>query len=234
MNLPKEISPCPIIEAIIEIRFETEINPNAIFGIVYNEFRKDFPKVENLPILQIPEQLRLVDINLRHKPHYKISNEYFSIQIGPDIISFSPYPIYSGWDNFSKQIFEVLERISTIQVIKKLTRIGIRYINFFSEEIFSKINISVCVNTEKINYINTAVRTEIKKGNFSNTLQIANNINLPNKSGSVIDIDTFINISLEDFYLRSKEIINEGHLIEKELFFSLLSEDLLNSLNPKY
>ena len=51
MRLSKEISPCPIIDAILEIRFIPNIHPNAVFGLIYNTLRNDFPNVENLPII---------------------------------------------------------------------------------------------------------------------------------------------------------------------------------------
>lgn len=51
MELPKKIDPCPIVDAIIEIRFSTNIHPSAVFGVIYNEFKDKYPTVEKLPIL---------------------------------------------------------------------------------------------------------------------------------------------------------------------------------------
>ena len=45
MQIPKKITPCPILEAIVEIRFEPEEPDDAIFGIIYNKFKKRFPKL---------------------------------------------------------------------------------------------------------------------------------------------------------------------------------------------
>jgi len=39
--LPKSIETCPIIEAIFEIRFESTVPGDAIFGIIYNEFKTE-------------------------------------------------------------------------------------------------------------------------------------------------------------------------------------------------
>jgi len=72
MKLPLKISPCPIVEALLEIRFTTVIHPDAVFGLFYNALKSDFPKVDNLPILQIPDALRATDPNLKYKPLYKI------------------------------------------------------------------------------------------------------------------------------------------------------------------
>ena len=64
MKLPKEISPCPIIDTVIEIRFESTMPKEAkeaIFGIIFNEFNDRYPSLEKLPILQIPEAIREAD-----------------------------------------------------------------------------------------------------------------------------------------------------------------------------
>ena len=72
--LPKKINPCPILESIIELRFSTSFPHDAIFGIIYKEFKDLYPKVEPLPILQLPEIVRREDKNLLYKPY---SNGYY-------------------------------------------------------------------------------------------------------------------------------------------------------------
>ena len=87
MKLPKLIDPCPIIEAIIEIRFESKLISDAIFGVIYNSVKETFPKTENLPILQIPENIRINDPNLKYNPYYSLLNNNFILQIGPKVVS---------------------------------------------------------------------------------------------------------------------------------------------------
>ena len=68
MSLPRNIERCPIIDALVEIRFETALNPNAVFGLIYGALMNDYPgKVENLPILQVPEAVRKNDPALKFK-----------------------------------------------------------------------------------------------------------------------------------------------------------------------
>ena len=234
MKLPKLIEPCPILEASVELRFDPKIHPSAVFGMIYNTLQAEFPKVESLPILQLPEPLRLADPNLRYAPHYKIYNDSFVVQIGPTVIAISTIPKYLGWDLFSQKIFEIIEKIESLRIINGIIRIGIRYVNFFDINIFNNINISVCISSKNIDYRNTAIRTEIENGAYKSTLQIANNIPQLSKVGSIIDIDTHINTGLNDFFSKKRDLINDGHIIEKELFFSLLSEDFLTKHNPKY
>ena len=106
MQLPKKITPCPIAEAIVEIRFDSnpDIPADAIWGIIYNSFKEEysFKSIEKLPILQIPEPVRLNDPALIYKPNYKLSNEKFIFQIGPKVISLASAPNYIGWRIFSE------------------------------------------------------------------------------------------------------------------------------------
>ncbi len=234
MTLPKVINPCPIVEALVEIRFTTRIHPSAVFGIIYNALQNDFPKVNNLPILELPEVVRVNDPNFRYKPHYRISNDNYLVQIGPDVLTISSFPKYTGWDEFSKQIFNILDRIKEIDIIGSIIRIGIRYINFFDNDIFKNIDLKICIGEADIAYKNTIVRTEIDHGLFKSSLQVANNANYNNKLGSIIDIDTFTDYNLDDFFAHKEDFISDGHAKEKELFFSLLKDDFLKTLNPRY
>ncbi|HOX74846.1 MAG: TIGR04255 family protein [Candidatus Methanofastidiosum sp.] len=234
MKLPLKISPCPIVEALLEIRFTTVIHPDAVFGLFYNALKSDFPKVDNLPILQIPDALRATDPNLKYKPLYKISNKDFVVQIGSDVFSINSMPDYFGWSIFSERIFDVLHRIEELKIINSINRLGIRYINFFEGNIFDNINLKICINDEGINYKNTVIRTEMAQDTFISTLQIANNISNKKQFGSIIDIDTFKDNDLTDFFRVKETLINDGHSKEKELFFNLLKEDFLSKLNPEY
>ena len=235
MSYPKIINPCPILDALIEIRFSSKINSNAVFGLIYNALQSDFPKVESLPILQLPDIVRANDPNFRYKPHYKISNDKFVLQIGPDVIAISAYPSYVGWEVFSSKIFNILDIINEVSIINIIERIGLRYINFFKGNIVNDINLSVTINDKAIVFKNTVLRTEIEHSNgYSSTIQIANNAINNGQIGSIIDIDTFCTYNLLDFFPNKKEIINNAHTNEKELFFSLLKTDFLQTLNPTF
>ncbi|NJO88534.1 MAG: TIGR04255 family protein [Chloroflexia bacterium] len=202
--------------------------------MIYNVLHTDFPKVENLPVLQLPEAVRATDPNFKFKPHYRISNSNFVTQIGSDVLSISSFPKYAGWDEFSKQIFSILDRVEKAGIIDSVTRIGIRYINFFDNDIFKDIDLKIYIGENDIAYRNTIVRTEIEQESFRSSLQVANNVNHNNKLGSIIDIDTFTESNLGNFFKNKKDLISEGHSKEKELFYSLLKNDFLKTLKPTY
>ena len=78
----------------------------------------------------------------------------------------------------------------------------------------------------------------MKNDKFVNILQITNGIHVKNpffeKDGSLIDITTAIlanqGLTMENIMTRIEDAKNG----EKELFFSLLKKDYLNTLSPEY
>ncbi|MDT8394563.1 MAG: TIGR04255 family protein [Bacteroidales bacterium] len=236
MKLPKVLSPCPIIDAIIEVRFHSNINGNAVFGIVYNLLKDEFSNVQNLPITQIPEPIRLNDPDLKYKPYHRIKNDDYVLQIGPNVVSFSSYPTYVGWENFRKKAVYVLKRVEKAGVVDKVIRLGFRYINFFELDIFNKLKLKI--DFEGMNLISkhTVFQTIMSEDNINRKLLIDNAAKYNNKKGSIIDID----ISTEekdkfvDFFKNLNVNLKDVHDIEKQLFFNLLDEDYLKEFNPQY
>jgi uncharacterized protein (TIGR04255 family) len=236
MNLPKTITPCPIIDALLEVRFSTSLPPDAVFGIVYKELRKDYPKADSLPILQLPEPIRREDPVFRFKPHYKAVNDNFVVQIGPDIITISSFPIYWGWEMYSKEIFRVLGILRDLDIVESVLRLGYHVINYFPENIFSKTKISIQIDEREIDYKNTLFKTEISESNvdISTTLQISNDAQYKEEYGSIIDVDSFKDNIPQRFFTEMEAHINALHEVEKNTFFSLLREEFLSTLSPEY
>lgn len=239
MALPKRITPCPIVEAIVELRFQSQIPPEAIFGIIYNIFISKFTKLEKLPILQIPEAIRRQDPQLAYQPHYKFISDTFTFQVGAKVLSLSNPGTYVGWDKLSSQLIETFKEIQKLNFIKQVERLGIRYINFFENlNIYNNITLSVEMNGVPLDSEQLLTRAELKRGNFLGVLQIASNTNLaqinkPPKKGSVIDIDISQQIK-DDFFKGMDDLLKEGHEEEKKLFYGLLKDDFLKNFKPEY
>lgn len=238
-QLPKRISPCPIVEAIVEIRFSSEVLPDAIFGIVYQAFKDEFSeKVENLPILQLPQPIRSMDPGLRYQPHYKLSAGNLILQIGPRVISLSNVKDYIGWESFFPRIKEAFSRLEKLKIVKIVEKLGIRYINFFKLDIFDKINLKIVMGDEPLKSLQTTLKTEMQEDSFVNILQIASNakVTVQNKlmTGSIIDIDTVLTEIGETFFANMENVLKKGHNTEKKLFFNLLKKEYLGTLNPEY
>lgn len=241
MKVPTKITPCPIIDSIIEIRFNSTVPEDAIFGIVYNKFHEAFPKVQNLPILDIPEQLRATDVNLKYAPYYQLIGDKFMLQVGPRVFSIANPAIYDGWENYSKIIYQSIHELNSLKIVDSVHRLGLRYTNFFENiNIFEKINLHIKFNKKLLANKNSFYKTEFEIDGFTHNLQILNNstvlnVNKVEKVGSIVDIDTFNNFNLDTLLTNPKNYIEKAHKLEKDLFFQIIDENFLkNNFNVEY
>lgn len=238
-GLPKKISPCPIIEAAIEVRFSSAVLPDAIFGIIYQEFKDEFSgKAGKLPILQLPEPIRSIDPGLKYQPYYKLIDSNLIFQIGPRVASLSNIKEYMGWQTFSKKIKGTFLKLEKLKIIKSVERLGIRYINFFKGDIFNNIDLTIVLNGKPLETLKTTLKAEMQEDNFINVLQIANKAQVKvqdgTMTGSVIDINTISKDVGGIFFEEMENLLEKGHNFEKKLFFSLLKKEFLNTLDPEF
>jgi uncharacterized protein (TIGR04255 family) len=116
-ELPRKIKPNFIKEAIVEVRFDTDFPLDAIYGIVYNEMKNDFVEFKNLPILQLPEKIRLNESNLKYKPYYQLKKNNYILQVGPKVISYINLEPYLGWKKYFVEQKKILKKIMKLKII---------------------------------------------------------------------------------------------------------------------
>jgi uncharacterized protein (TIGR04255 family) len=119
-----------IKEALFEIRFDTPVMPEAVIGRltdakVWNDFEPT-----RLPTADLPQQMRIMDSNLRFTPSYELVKfDSELIRIGPNSLSYHRMAPYPGWEQHEPQLKQVVETLfSTIEALTPL-RLGFRYIN---------------------------------------------------------------------------------------------------------
>jgi uncharacterized protein (TIGR04255 family) len=232
----------PVVDAVIEMRFESQIPSEAVFGVVWNELKTLYSKYEKNPIMQLPADLLERDPNFQYMPHYKLQNNESICQIGPRVVVLAMKK-YLTWDDFCSTSIKVIEKIFKAVDELKVQRVGIRYINFFEYDVFSndkiKLNLSVGCKSGKPVECTSKVLFENSKGIKTN-VQCANNAQYKPFdgsgtviSGSVIDIDSFVDSHL-DSKCSIEALLPEIHKTLKELFFDILTKELVESLEPDY
>jgi uncharacterized protein (TIGR04255 family) len=238
MPLPKRIEPCPIKEAVVEIRFKARLPGEAVFGVIYNTLKDRYKELEKLPILQLPEAVRMNDPGLVFQPHYRLKNEGFLVQIGPETLSVVATEPYPGWPRFLDEINYVFTKARELEIVDKVTRFGMRYVDFFDLDLFENIKLHVLWDEQKVITKSMLLRLVFDKGRFRSTLQIANDATLKAKGkelkGSALDLDTYLEEEIKDFFPQVDSILDKAHQIEKELFYELLRPEFLATLNPEY
>ena len=227
------------MESIVELRFDSKFPDEAIFGIIYSGFQNEYGNSEKLPILQLPETIRSKDPNLIHKPHYRLKNKNYVLQVGPKVFSLANTQEYVGWNLFSKKITETFDILSKLSIINKIFRFGLRYINLIENlNIYKESKLTISLDGQNLNEHELNLTSRIKTGIFMSRLLMVNNaeVSLPNQNkivkGSVIDIDVVLEKDIS--FNQLEELLNEAHNQEKELFFSLLKPEYLATLNPQY
>lgn len=239
MTLPKRIQPCPIVEATVELRFDSNVPPEAVFGIVYSALKDNYSGVEQLPITQIPDFVRTKDPNLAFQPHYKIRNENFVLLLGPKTVALASVDEYAGWEGWLEELLSVFAKINELGFISKVSRFGLRYINKFDNNIIKNTNLRIQINEVDVESKETIVRTIVEQGGFNTILQIVDNamVTVYNQApgiGSLIDIDVSLELDEIPFFENMERMLNDAHTVEKNQFFTLLKADFLEGLNPEY
>lgn len=240
MPLPKKIKKCPIVEAVFETRFKTDTPEDAIAGVVYHTLKSHMSKMTTLPFASVPTQFRNANHQFKHSPTHRLDGDAFGALVGPSNVAFLIKGDYPGWDDFSSKVLELFRLLTSEGLIKSLDRFGLRYINFFEGDVIPKLTVSLNIAGSEQHGEGTFLKTVLPKNDFKCVLQVGRDLKLANRGGqpgSIIDIDVCLEqipVSDEDFNSQAERFLDAAHQVEKDLFFSLLKQDLLDSLEPIY
>jgi uncharacterized protein (TIGR04255 family) len=244
MKIPSKISPCPISEAIMEVRFKNTIFSSAVFGLVYNNLKEQFSVVTKLPILSLPDIARETDPNLMYLPNYRLESKEDPdtiIQIGPKVFSVATINTYPGWEKFLEKINFGLDNLNKSQVVDVVERYSLRYLNFFNFDIYDKSRLVIKLDDMELHSKRMGFSAEIEDDSYNNIIKVANNatqhkLDDPTQilQGSLIDIDTMMNKETPNFFQNKDKLLSEAHDMEKKWFFKLITESYLNTLEVTY
>jgi len=246
---------CPIIEAVFEIKFKSINNYTNIEKIKFlSELMllldikdvKPFPTDgTNLPINLINNK----EFEYIYYYEFEFSNYILkighsclliSIKSNSELNENSENNKYPGWNIFENIIIKTIEKILDKIIFERIT---LRYINFFKEfNIFEELNLSIS-NNIKDNLLNNFFsdlskltikkKIDIPKDNYliENHIHISNDTLVNNKyTGSIIDINSNINLKQQMSIDSLKKIIVLIHTCEKDIFNNILTEKFYNKL----
>jgi uncharacterized protein (TIGR04255 family) len=236
MKLPRTISPCPIKEAVAEIRFQSKVPDEAVFGIAYQALAPEFQNPEAFPVTILPTEIRNQQ-NLQFQAHYKLSSATRTALIGPKMIAVGLLGEYPGWPKLSADFKTILLKFHKAGIVAETFRFGLRYINFFEFDIYPKLLLKVTKNGTSLDGTETFIKTVLTKDNYSTQLQIGQGMALvakPEAAGSVIDIDVSTTKVSGSFTDDLEVFLDKAHEIEGRMFFDLLKPEFLQTLNPIY
>jgi len=248
MKIPKKISPDRIKNAIIEIRYTSKTPFEILLGLIYKALDNSYNYV-NRPSPTFAGQQVFeksgIQIGFGFQPIFITKN--ILIQLQPNSISFNCLNNYISWSNYFPEIEKFLMQIIATNEIEVFNRLGIRYISEYPN-----IDLQSCTKfhfsfgmTEVVSKT-YSFKSEFEYNgnkvvlNLHNKLPVLKNISTASDSEiqeiSLIDIDiiksdiSYISTDYQSFL----NDLNQLHNFENEIFFSILSDSFLATLNPIY
>jgi len=169
-------------------------------------------------------------------PHYKMDSEFFTMQVGPKVISLVNINEYKGWKYFQERITKTFEMLQKIGIVTKINRLALRYINIFpNKNIFESSSVQVILENSPLDSFNINLVTEIKNGSISSSVRVISGAQVAMANdiihGSVDDIDSSIQNVESNCFLDN---LNQAHEEEKRLFYKIIGSEVLKTLTVKY
>lgn len=238
MKVPTKVHNCPIVEAILEVRFGQSSVPDAtIVGMLFEKFRGEFPELVPQDIASIPLEIRANSSEFAYQPHYHLVGPNGMILIAPRAIGITELAPYGGWVLFRERILRVITAVAASGIFEGPIRLGLRYLNFFPFDATGRLNVSVVHAQMSTSPETTVLKTRTRLGSFVVQLLVSNAATYNGKTGTIIDIDVVCTDLPSDFISDSRsvtDVVEKAHGIEKSTFFSTLSDGLIAELIPEY
>ena len=244
-ELPKKLTRDAIMEALLEIRFETKQVGEVLVGRLASSALFEGYGVSRLPIASFPAEVRDADANLRFQPTLQLANPVPGelIKIGPHVISLHVVAPYPGWDALSNRLRLLIEMLFEAVDDLSITRLGLRYINAITPDHgvdrISDLRFSVELGGKQTNSEMVFSHRFKVDGDIHGTLSIAtpsfvNGSNLPSECAAFVDVDIFTPRALGKADTKAVlHWIDRAHDAEKAAFFGLFSETQIEKLKEE-
>lgn len=238
MNDDLKLAKSPLVDAIVELRFENTVPSQVLAGLLFNKLQSmNYTEFEELPIMQLPPALREREEGLKYAAHYRIKSEKFWVTVGATIVSVVAIckdNSYPGWDEYKSEIDRVLAQLTSIEMITNLTRLNVRYVNLFDGQNIND-NVQLTLNTpfeDKVTdevTFNFTVKDDDSSTQiiYSSIATISNDEGATYK-GSLLDLNWYYDSSYG--FDEIDDLIIKGHSKVESLFISTLKPDFLEGL----
>jgi uncharacterized protein (TIGR04255 family) len=162
----------------------------------------------------------------------------FVIQFGPRVVSLLTRGAYPGWRRIREELSWLLDRLEKAGFVHEGERLGMRYIDFFEEDIFSRLVLEVLSDGQPVTGVEMSFATVFRRDDLTARLILNNGAMVTRGheviSGSILDLDVWLEASGFDIFGDAAERFEDAHRCNKEIFFGLLETDFLDSLAPEY
>ena len=237
MKLPKKISPDNLVETIVEIRMIPLCNPELWLGMVSVRL-KDI----GYKFVQFSQSLLGKDENdqsQRDSVCFFVKSDIRFIMQNNSLIFNCNLGKYVGWDVYSSEIKQVINAVQESGIANCFDRTSIRYISEYKDTpILDHIKGTINIGESKLGLNNQELKLSRQEDNIKVFVSLSNlkkyNTTNGERKVSLFDVNIYENFaescSADDIMIS----LNKIHQIEKEVFFGLLKDDFIETLNPEY
>jgi len=243
MKIPVKITPDRIRDSVVQVFFQADAPFEPLIGICYSILNQHGWRYAARPV-QSKAQAGII-LEVQPLPQHFFIKENIKIQFDPNSsVIFNCIGSYVGWKSYSNIIFSVLRLLYSTQHFKNFTRVGIRYISEFANiDILDKIKININLKGVAGTIQNFSYRIALLENGLSKTINIANKLPVSaaiSDKKEEVQFVSLMDIDVVDLNLSASDIevlfghIERLHLEEKKVFFGILEEHFLQTLNPEY
>jgi uncharacterized protein (TIGR04255 family) len=241
MKPPKKLTHSPAVDTVIELRVSEDLNVPELYSMLKGLFDGG---IEEQGILQLPKNIRESDDKLKYQATHKIkSSDGYYFNVGPHVLGFGytkklpDGEDFPGWTAFYARFSEVYKQLKSHGLVNEVTRIGLRYINFFQDDdLLGKLKVGLNAGAEQLGEIEDTNIGLVVLGENSKTRVVINKgasirVEEFTKKGQIIDIDS---VSEDDGHAKPLQTIKGLHTKTKKIFFSIIGDELLAEMGPIY
>ena len=237
MRIPRKIDD-RLKDAIVSLQFEPGVPANAVEGAFYTLLKDNFQEIT----LGQSNTIQIDQLIIQpQKSFYVHQDGKFRVDINANSITFNLVDTYAGWHEYFHVIRETLTPLFENKIILSAVRIGIRYISVFEQiRIFDCINSTLSFNPFDDKSSKAQFRIELDRNPFQVIVTLLNAFPKTfegplSEFYSVTDIDTIKMFLPGESNIKNVLLwLDSGHSEQKEVFFSLLQQEFISSLNPEY
>lgn len=238
VQLPKKIMPDRLKDAIVEIHYEYSLPFEVFLGIIFQNLDDNFIYT-NAPLDINKNQFESVYKKTNLSVFY---NDRIKVLCRPKSFIFNFLSSYIGWSAYEGEIYGFLSQILKPQLDGfKFNRTSVRYISEYENVSLDKcFKFKFTFGMPNVQSDVFTFRSEFSQNNLSIFLNLQNRIRIINEkdgqsdSISVVDIDVLDNNFETDKLDDLMKIISRVHEKQKEVFFSIITDEFLKTLKPEY
>lgn len=233
-HMPVSLEHDGLKDAVVSVNYVSDYNVRYISQNILAAINSN----NDNPFVEIPTKDKSVaNESLSYKDSNDkilMANPIYRILVSEDRVTFNFTKKYPGWNSYSNLINIVLNSIGQV----KLKGVYLQYMSCFENtDIFNALDGTI--NFNQLPNFNGSVFNFSCNCNKKDepiaeaTIKLTNNKQIQNSSFSIIEVA--IAGKIGDYHLEEcLQLLSECHKFEKHLFFLLLSEEFINTLNPHY